>query len=93
MQPITLTHSDEVSGITILSDGTRVYWGEGGADSVVITPDGNRTVIGPYRVHPLQKQLDDAMANMREMTPDEEQEYETVMYGNPIEDISNEMDS
>jgi len=75
----TLVHSNTVAGLTILDDGTKIYWSESGSDSIIVTPDGTRTVIEPYAVHPYQEQIDAALTNMREMTADEETNFNIVM--------------
>ena len=44
--------SDEVSGITTLDDGTKVYWTEGYSDTVIVHPDGQKEIIPWGDNHP-----------------------------------------
>jgi hypothetical protein len=67
----TLTHSDESSGTTIFSDGTRAYWTEGDSP-VVYSPT-------PVDSRPYSALLSSGeMGDMREMTEREEHEWEAA---------------
>lgn len=39
---VTLCHSDDCSGTTILDDGTKIYWTEGYSDLLVHHTDGTK---------------------------------------------------
>lgn len=80
-----LSHSDEVSGTTVLDDGTRVYWTEGrSSDTVARLPDGQRLVLSCTSVHPLLAALDrleqEGADEHRKMTPEEEHEWAQARY-------------
>ncbi len=78
-----LTHSDECSGLTITDDGTRLYWTEGYSDTTIVYPDGRREIVGPWDVeaHPLAEAMVATDGDMRQMTPAEEAEFDTTMWG------------
>ena len=48
---------DQVSGITTLNDGTKVYWTEGYSDTIAIHPDGQKERIPAGTNHPITQQL------------------------------------
>lgn len=75
-----LTHSDECSGLTILDDGTKLYWTEGWSDTLIVYPDGRRETVGPFDVegHPLEEQIQAIDGDMRPMTAAEEAEFDTA---------------
>lgn len=78
---MVLRHPDEVSGISILSDGTRIYWTEGRSSTSTITyPDGRKEVIPVSRPHPILDKLNEigAYDKIRDMTSEEEAEYESI---------------
>ena len=77
---LTTTHSDEVSGCTILHDGTKVYWTEGRSSTlIVIANDGTRTELNAGIESPLVDLLNEIAETgnepQRPMTDAEEAEY------------------
>ena len=79
MKPIiTLSHSDEVSGLTIFDDGTKAYWSEGpGVEINLICANGDREIgfeDSPYAVE-MEHGID---GRHRAMTAWEELEFEAV---------------
>ncbi len=80
---LTVCSADEVSGCTILSDGTKVYWGEGRSSSmIVIGPDGTRTEVPVYEQSPMmelmEKLAEQGYEPQRAMTDAEEAEFEAA---------------
>ncbi len=84
-----LTHSDEVSGITVLADGTRCYWTEGrSSDIAVVKLDGTQLNITPdygtkeeEAIHAEMVVIEACGADEnRQMTPGEEAEWCAVRY-------------
>ena len=72
---LTLTHSNETGGTTVLNDGTKVHWSQSGSNTVVIAPNGVKTVIPPYTDHEILQRpeiAENATDEMRSMTADEE---------------------
>jgi hypothetical protein len=77
-----LSHSDEISGTTVLNNGTKIHWCESGSVSVIVKPNGDRVLIEPYSEHPYQQEIDDSLCDAsasRPMTPEEEAEHEAEM--------------
>jgi len=78
MKPvITMGHPDTVSGTTVLDDGTKVYWTEGYSEMVVIEPNGEKKLVGPFDEHPVITAIDGSGAT-RPMTTAEEVEWITA---------------
>ena len=50
---ITLVHSDECSGTTILDNGTKVHWTEGAGYAVIVHPDGRVEKPDSWSQHPI----------------------------------------
>lgn len=82
-----LTHPDEVSGTTILSDGVKIYWTEGRSSRMmVVKPDGSKMWAPVNGGSPEQQayfdreqQVEEDGADIhREMTPAEEKEWDTA---------------
>lgn len=88
--PITLHHSDTVSGITILECGTVCVWTEGRSGEIdVIRRPGSSIVAYPrlesvpvYKHHEINTLLDEVWAEgrgeTREMTKAEEAMYDAL---------------
>lgn len=75
---MTLCHSDECSGTTILDDGTKVYWTEGYSDAYIVYPDGRRETVNAHSKHPIlmRPELLEVMTDAsRTMTEAEEAEW------------------
>lgn len=96
-----LQHTDEISGMWIMDDGTKCYWSESGSDSVIIMPCGKRIVVEAYTsIEEYRDQLGDDLTNViadatnngsiadecRTMTDEEEREYDLVKYGEEQEE-------
>lgn len=81
-QPITLTHSDEASGVTILEDGTMCLWSEGPGTYVKVY----RALQDPFVVEDATDAIcvrcDDGISRglhpVRRMTQMEERMYNTL---------------
>jgi hypothetical protein len=78
-----LMHPDEVSGTTILGDGTKCHWTEGRSSFVTVAhPDGRKERIPSASTHPIIlaiNKVDEVGADeVRQMTPNEEAEWETA---------------
>lgn len=72
---LTLEHGDENSGLTIMDDGTKVYWTGGrGSYVTVIYPDGRVEELSDSKPHPILEALGD-LGPGRAMKPAEELEY------------------
>ncbi len=82
---VMLCHSDEVSGTTILNDGTKVFWTEGHSDTVIKHPNGRVERLPASRQdHPLlslpEITGESDVDERRPMSEDEEQEWEDEMH-------------
>jgi hypothetical protein len=81
---LTTTHSDEVSGCTMFSDGTRAFWTEGYGSAVyVIYADGREEITDAGTNHPVIHALmtvaeEFGYQPQRRMTPQEEAEIAAV---------------
>lgn len=79
MKTQILTHSDEVSGITILGDGTKCYWTDGCSDLLVVrmlepwNKDGNHPIV--IECNRLEEEGADIH---REMDKEEEEEFDLI---------------
>ena len=84
-----LSHPDEVSGITVLADGTRCYWTEGRNNEMVVKkPDGQIITIDCGYTSGEEKKLLDTELKTEEnadihraMTAAEEREWEEAYHG------------
>jgi len=82
-----LYHSDEVSGIYIMDDGTKIYWSEGRSSYMdIISPDGHRSHLCVGDPHPLNEFIQKAVEEgaykaERQMTKAEELEYDIIRNG------------
>lgn len=84
---LTLYHSDEVSGTTILSDGTKLYWTEGYSPVVIVYADGRIESVDPFgSKHPVIDVLlridEVGHEPSRLMTPQEEAEHDATREAN-----------
>lgn len=78
----THQHSDEVSGKTGFDDGSVAYWGEG--DEIVLRlPNGTTRMLDltSTDAHALVLVEADLGDEVREMSEDEEAEFEQVYFG------------
>lgn len=81
MKPIiTLNHPDEVSGLTIMDDGTKAYWTEGRSSTIkVVYPNGEIRDIEQFEDDPINEILDgENFGSIRAMTEAEEIEYNVM---------------
>ncbi len=76
--PVTLVHSNTVSGTTIFDDNTKVYWTEGYSDTVVVCPDGRHVRFSAESNAPILDHLDQDGDQKRMMTDAEELEWATA---------------
>lgn len=88
---ILLLHSDEISGTTIMDDGTKVYWTEGHNPVTIVYNNGMIERVPPGRQnqenHPVLRQPEIAAMQVnknRMMTEAEEAEYD-VAWSMPTE--------
>lgn len=70
---ITLMHPNEISGCTIMTDGTKLYWSEGHSLAMIVTPDGTMSHVHAEKVAGL-----DMAPVARDMTAAEVAEYEVA---------------
>ena len=88
---LTLTHSDEVSGMSIMDDGTKVYWTEGQGSNVTIArPDGHIEDVPFQSVPSIIADLP-GDSPMRPMTTAEELEYELTRERNASREVLTEI--
>ena len=75
-----LNHSDEISGTTIMEDGTKVHWTEGRSSKMaVIGPDGTRTWRRADDINNPNVMYDPSPGvEIRDMTKAEEAEWEAA---------------
>ncbi len=87
MKTQILTHSDEVSGITVLADGTRCYWTEGRGSTIFVRkPDGTLfwfDVDDPgspenQAIFDEEQRVEEGADEYRMMTPEEEEEWDST---------------
>ena len=81
---ITLHHSDECSGTTILRNGTKLYWTEGYSPVVIVYPSGGRIEsVDPFGsrhwvIDALLRLSELGLEPARPMTPQEEAEHDAT---------------
>jgi hypothetical protein len=77
-------HSDEMSGLYVLDDGTRIHWSEGRVSEIdVIRPDGRRERHPVWKPSPLVDFISKAeqggeTGEYRRMTPIEEAYHDAI---------------
>lgn len=83
---ILLLHSDEISGTTILDNGTKVYWTEGHNPVTIVYSNGTIERVPPGRYHqekhPVLSVPEIAamqVTTSRKMTEAEEAEYDITI--------------
>lgn len=82
---MTANHSDEVSGTSILNDGTKVFWSEGRSEHCqILYPDGRYEETAAYVPghfeHPVIVAINEA-GRTRTMTLVEEHEWNLARNG------------
>jgi hypothetical protein len=77
---LVLSHSDEVSGTTIYSNGAKSYWGDGrSSEVVIIAADGTQTSISAGQMPDWMYEAEsEGPTHSRAMTPAEEAEWEAT---------------
>jgi len=79
---LCLGHPDEVSGMFIMEDGTKIYWTEGRSSTMdVIDPNGKLQEVPTWIPCEINEAIDLAYEHEfpgRQMTKAEEKEWEMV---------------